>query len=225
MTPYEIAQKQLTGGASTTNDVAGTGYTGIMENINDYINPYYENVIDTALGRMRDERDMNLNRAGDAMQANGSFAGNRRALLEAEIMDNHERAVGEMSANLMAQGFNTGMQGAIADRQGQLARDSLRLNAGGQQFQMGQGFQALGDDITAKQAGAGSYQEALLNQILQGGAGQYAAYAGGPMQMLNMINAVMAADPRGNVMTQTQKTTPGLFDYLSLGAGVYAAGL
>lgn len=139
---------------------------------------------------------------------------NQQAQLQAQLAAmnaNVSLAQGNQGADLQAQalqqqGFNSqasqlanlaGMQGNLANLGfgfGQQANQGLQ-QAGGQQ-------QAL--------------QQALLEQLM----GQYGGFTGSPVNSLAAMSQALGATPQPGTTTSKQ---PGLFDYLTMGAGVMGA--
>ena len=236
---------------SSYNPLAFTAQPGsIRSSMNQFLNPYREQVIDASLGRLRDRRDVDLNMIkGNAAQS-GAFGGSRHGLLEAETIDNYGQQEDELAARMLQQGFDTSsnlavqqlglMQSGAAGLQnigagltgiGQ-ARTGLGnalVGASGAQTNIGNSMAGLGTNLfnigqqaNAGQAQAGGQQQQLLQAILSGAGDQYNTYANYPQQQLSTLLAALSGNPLSGNQSQSYK--PGIFDYLSLGAGTYAAG-
>ena len=80
-----------------------------------YQNPYEQQVVQAALGDVKQARDEALNRAGMQQAAAGAFGGGRQALREAAIQDDYLRNVGRLAGGLRQQGFTQGAQLGAAD--------------------------------------------------------------------------------------------------------------
>lgn len=188
---------------------------GALQNINSYLNPYYSQVIDRTLGRMETDRDRSLGMIGDRAEAAGAFGGSRHGLLEGTYLGEYNKNVGDVVANLQAQNFGQASNAARSD----MVTGASGLG------NLGQTYFGIGNNIADRQMQAGQQQQSFLQALLSGGADRYSQMIDSPTQMLDLFSALLGADPRNRAGTQTQQTTPGLFDYLSLAAGVGAAAL
>jgi hypothetical protein len=199
--PFENAAG-LMGGAKDIYKSFADG--SFMSNINDYINPYYSQILDAAMGRMTQARDQSVGRVGDVAMSSGAFGGSRHGLAEGQIYSDFNRDVGEMSANLASQGFDRGLA-------------SMFQTAGNMQ-NLGSNYFNVGQTLNQNQAMAGGQQQELMNMILGGGSQQFAQMMQSPYQTINLLQAILSSDPRNNAAMTTGQSTPGLFDYLSLAA-------
>ncbi len=86
-----------------------------------FMSPYKSTVIDTTLNNMRRERDNNNASVSAQAAARGAFGGSGEALGIAQNNRNFASDAGQLSAQLMDQGFNTaqGLASANADRRQQ----------------------------------------------------------------------------------------------------------
>ncbi|NKB39458.1 MAG: hypothetical protein GKR86_00100 [Ilumatobacter sp.] len=184
---------------------------GLLGNINDYINPYYENVVNDTLGRMRDERTRSLGAVGDAATNAGAFGGSRHGLLESDVYAQFDRNANEYANRAASDAYTAGIGAYGQDLQGQ-------LGLSGMQGQLGQQLFGVGNTIQNQQAGWGQVQQDMMNRILGGGADMWNQGVNSPYQIIDVMNAILGGDPRRGAMSGQTSSTPGLFDYLSLGA-------
>ena len=193
---------------------AGDAYSGFLEpggslqNINDYMNPYYDQVLQSVLGNMETQQQLGLNQIGDQAEAGSAFGGARHGLQEGIFRGEHSRAVGDVSGNLLMQQFDS-----AADRS---YRDQVTGAQGSSQ--VGDQLYGIGTDIADRQAQAGGQQQQMMQQILSGGAGIFENFMQNPYQMMDMLQSLLSGDARRGQGTGTQQSTPGMYDYLSLGA-------
>lgn len=194
---------------------AGEGYDrfsgGLLQNINDYINPYYQNVVDNTLGRMRDERERGLNQIGDAAYAGGAFGGARHGLLESDYMAQSDRNMYDYIDRANADAFSAAGNMYNADLNGQLGLSGAMTGLGGN-------YLNIGDRIQQQQAGYGQMAQGLMDRILQGNAGMWGQMTQSPYQIIDALNGMMSMDPRRGAGLTAGQSTPGLYDYLSLAA-------
>ena len=164
-----------------------------------------------------------LNQAGQF----GASATNQAAL-QSQAALNQARQYGAGATNqasLANQGANNQasqfgstqrMQAQLANQQAALSGSQQRLQAGAQLGNLSNlGFD-MGQTIQSRMDQQGLQQQAAQQQLINAAKQQYAGYTGSPAQSLQyLLQAVGQAPPVGS---QTSAYTPGLFDYLSLGA-------
>jgi len=126
----------------------------------------------------------------------------------------------------------TGMQGALANQnaqlQAQLANQGTDLAGAGHRLasagQLGQmanlGF-GMGQTVNQNLATQGAMQQALQQAVFDKAGQKYGQYTGHPAQGLAYLNAALGVTPT-TPKTETLTSTPGLFDYLTLGASMKA---
>ena len=128
-------------------------------------------------------------------------------------------------ANMAA--FNAAQEAQAARQQaanqatfgGQFQGAGIRAGAAGQLAGLGQQMFGQGQDITRQQQEFGLRQQAINQALIDAARNQFGGFAGAPQTAIGLpLQAVGAANMGQN--TQTQRYSPGLFDYLSLGAGV-----
>jgi hypothetical protein len=196
------------------------GYAGnIVGSMNQFTNPYYDQVIDAALGRLGQTRDQNLLAVRDQAEAAGAFGGARQGLVEAEVMDDYTQSAGDLSSQLYQRMFDTSL-GAAQQAENQRLANLQMKQAAGQNFSgLADQYFGFGRNIMDTQSRAGAMQRQLAQQLLTGGNEAFRGYATSPMQAIDLVNAVLSGDPRQAATTssQTQTTQPGMFDYISMG--------
>jgi hypothetical protein len=198
---------------------AGQGYADMaapgafLGSMNSFINPYREQVVGNTMRQLGTQQDANLNQVrGQAAQA-GAFGGARHGLVEAEVMKNYQQTAGDTVGALYDQGFQ--QSGSMANMAG-----SQRFNALGGMSNTGQVGWGLGDAVTGNQAAAGQQQQGVAQGVLNQGNQQFQQYAQRPQQTLSQILSALSGNPLGQTGSTTASSTPGTFDYLSLGAGL-----
>ena len=221
----------------------------IQGGIQDYMNPYVDEVIGNTMNDMDRMRQMQLTQIqGDASQA-GAFGGSRQGLVESELNRNTMQQMGDTSArmrqlaygqaadlsgqdvaNMMTSGFYN--QGAAnqagqfnANMQGQSFQDAYMRNLMGadQLGDLSQQAFGFGSDINQQQMQAGLTQQALNQSVLDQGSRLYGGYTESPQQVFNLRLSALGQNPLNRESTTTTQTTPGMFDYLQLGAGLGSA--
>lgn len=208
---YDMSADYLGKAGSTFGDFL-TG-EGSLKNINAYLNPYYENVLDRTLGRIGTEHQKSLGRIGDAAIAAGAFGGSRHGLVEAEAIGQHNLNVGDVTANIQQQGWQDAAERAFRDQ----------VTGGQGLLGLGKDLYNIGNDQSDRQMRQGTMQQQLLQAILSGGQQEYDRYMNEPYGMLDMLNSLLSGDVRrgAGTSTATEQSTPGLYDYLSLGLQLF----
>jgi len=146
---FGMYENALGTGAGTLNDAmlaAGksAGYTPtdvssrIMgQNFADYMNPYTDQVVDTAMQDMERQRQMMMGDIAGSAQAANAFGGSRHGIAESETNQRVAEEMGQVSAQLRDQGFNTALQGFMGDsrlmQSGDIANQAAGLDANQQQ--------------------------------------------------------------------------------------------
>ena len=183
-------------------------------NIGQFMNPYTGMVTGQALSDLERQRQMQQNTIGAQASQAGAFGGSRHGVAEALTNEAFARQGAQTFGNLQQQGFNTAL-GAAQAQQG------MQMGGAAQLGQLGQQAFNTGRTISQDQMQQGLMQQGLQQALIDAARGQYAGFAGAPQASLSLPMAALGAAPVPQTTTQTSK--PGLFDYLSLGAGMYAA--
>ena len=208
------------------NVAAGVaGYTPqnfLSGNLNAYMNPYIQNVEQAALGNQQRAYQQNLNTISDQAINARAFGGSRQGLAEGVAAAENARQMGDLSAQLRAQGYgqasimmqsdmDRALQGQQLNLQGAEAQGNLASN--GQNAYL-QGLQQ------AMSAGGMNrdYEQALLNQDIN----RYDAMSNIPQNQLNILLSALGGT---QVPTSTTQKTPTSGNFLTGAAGGALAGM
>ena len=192
-----------------------------------YSNPYETGVINTNLADIERSRLLAQNNMGAQATAANAFGGSRHGIAEAETNRGFADRAAAMSGQLRQQGYNTSQQMA---RQAQMQNQQAQLQ--GQQQRMGAASQlgtlsnlgfGMGQQIDAQMQNQGLQQQAVQQAVIDAAKQRYAAYVAQPNQALNMPLQALGAAPYNTSTNQTEGYSPGLFDYLTLGANTASA--
>ena len=204
----------------TPNTVAGT-------NMQQYQNPFQQQVIDSSMADMNRANQMALNNVGAQAQNAGAYGGSRQGVAEAETNNNFARQAAQMTAGLNQAGYQNAQQQAQFDignnfaAQNQNNANNFAVNqsmtAGANQLanMSQQGFD-YSNKINDNMMNTGNAQQNLIQQIINSANGQYSDIAQYPQNMLNLPVAAVGGAQFPTTTTNGMK--PGLFDYLTLGA-------
>lgn len=204
-----------------TTSAAGTTYqapTLAATNMQQYQNPYQQQVIDNSISDLDKSRQMTMNNIGASATSAGAFGGSRHGLVEAENNANFMEQAGNLSASLNQAGYNNAQNAAQFDINNNMASQGLNLGAANQLAgQAGQAFD-IGQTLNNNLASDGLQQQAVMQQLIDAAQAQYGGFTSAPTNALNLPLAALGATP--NVSSQTTSTNPGLLNYLSLGMGL-----
>jgi hypothetical protein len=183
-------------------------------NIGQFMNPYTGMVTGQALSDLERQRQMQQNQIGAQASSAGAFGGSRHGVAEALTNEAFARQGAQTFGNLQQQGFNTAL-GAAQAQQG------VQMGGAAQLGQLGQQAFSTGQALSQQQMQQGLMQQGLQQSLIDAARGQYAGYAGAPQAALAAPLAALGVTP--TPQTTTSGKSPGLFDYLSLGAMAYAS--
>ena len=118
------------------------------------------------------------------------------------------------------------LQASLANQSAGLQGAQQRLGASNQLGQLANLGFGMGQQVNQNLATQGAMQQALQQMVMDNAANKFNTYAGFPAAGLPYLNNALSNTPSQNVYNQTttQTKTPGLFDYLSLGASGYTGG-
>jgi len=192
-----------------------------------YSNPYETGVVNQNLADIERSRLLAQNNMGAQATAANAFGGSRHGIAESETNRGFADRAAAMSGQLRQQGYNTSQQMA---RQAQMQNQQAQLQ--GQQQRMGAASQlgtlsnlgfGMGQQIDAQMQNQGLQQQAVQQAVIDAAKARYAGYTAQPNQALNMPLQALGAAPYNTSTNQTEGYSPGLFDYLTLGANTASA--
>jgi hypothetical protein len=108
--------------------------------IQQYMNPYTQQVIDLAGQDIERQRQMAQNQLGSQAQAAGAFGGSRQGVAEAMTNSEFARQMAETSAGLRQQGFNTALGASQQDVANQMQAAFANQDATSRATEFGQGL-------------------------------------------------------------------------------------
>lgn len=142
----------------------------------------------------------------------------------ADIQNNMQGQLANQSSGL--QDISNRLQASLANQSAGLQAQNQRLGAANQLANISNLGFGMGQQVNQNLATQGAMQQALQQMVMDNARNKFSQYTAYPAQGLQYLNAALTATPSENVFnaTQTQTKTPGLFDYLSLGASAYTGG-
>ena len=168
-------------------------------NINQFMNPFTSDVIGRTGMDMARQASMQQNQLGAQATRAGAFGGSRHGVAEGTMLGDYGRAFGDIASQQRMQGFNTAL-GAAQQQQG------IQSGLAGQGFGFGQA-------INQQQSQQGALQQAMQQALIDAAKGQFAGFAGAPMQSIQLPLAAVGAANMGQ-QTQTQTQSPGFLGTL-----------
>jgi len=176
-----LGQEQVADATSTARGLSGYN----MSDVDSFMNPYTQQVIDPVLRDIEQSRAMQQQANASRALSAGAFGGDRQALVDAETNRLAMQQAGDVSGRLRQQGFrdaqdaslsSAGVRGrganllaGLGEQQRGMAYDDARMLQGVGQQQRGFG-QSLLDDVYGRFAERRDYPIRML-QVLQGAAG------------------------------------------------------
>ena len=147
------------------------GLAGVMNNpnfsqsqINQYLNPYTQNVVDSTTNNMLRANQIQQNQLRSSTA--GAYGGSRQAILEAENDRNMQDSLGTVTGNLMNQGYQSALSQLNTDRGAQMDAAKGLVSSGSTLGETATGQQAATyKDINAL-AGSGQDQRNLAQSNL-----------------------------------------------------------
>ncbi len=162
-------------------------------NIQQFQNPYNEQVINNTLSDLNNARQMQIQSDQDAAIGSGAFGGSRSALLESETNKNFADIAGRTSGNLRQSGFNNAANLALNDR---------NFRAGLFGNQLADQYRGLG-----LMSGIGNQQQGLGQAGLDANYGEFMRGINyGPQQLGLLSGAVFGMTP-GQVDSSRNKVS------------------
>ena len=206
-----------------------------------YTNPYESQVVQQTLRDIGTAQEQALNLQGAQAQRAGAFGGSRQGIAEAETRLGYGQQALDAASRLRQQGYQTALglagqdvgaqtaaaqfaaqQQASAQAQNLAAQQAAmgtRLGAAQQLAGLGQQAFGTGQAIQQQQMQQGLLQQMLQQSLIDAAKAQYAGYTGAPSAALAAPLAALGATP--DQSTTTKSFTPGLFNYLQLGASMF----
>ena len=170
-------------------------------------------------------QDIGLNMQGQmANQANnmqGQLA-NQQNALQAGLANQSAGMQGQqLNQQAGLQDISNQLQASLANQTAGLQGNQQRLGAANQLGQLSDLGFGMGQQVNRNLSQQGAQQQALQQALFDAAQQQYQGFVNHPAQGLGYVTGALNANPVNTPNTVTQTKTPGLFDYLTLGANAY----
>lgn len=209
----------------------------IASQIEQFRNPFEQQVVEGALGDIERQRQMQANQLAAQFQAARGFGGSRQAIQEAELARSAMEQGAGTAAQLRQQGFGQALQAAaqqaqmgqraqefglgqsmqaqLANQAAKLAGSQQRMRAASQLANLANLGFGMGQTVQQQMAQQGALQQQLQQQIMNAARQQFEGFRNYPAQALGYYAQALGATPVPQSSTTSRQ--PGLFDYLTLG--------
>lgn len=219
---YSQAANYLQQGGSGVNNAMNVfnNVPTVAAGMNAYRNPYTQQVTNRAINDIGRTTAMQqeVNRASAANA--GAFGGSRHGLVEAETNAAAQRNIGDLSANLNLQGFNTAAGLAQNDITNRMTGGANAVAGAGVLGNLATSGFNMGNTLQNQQWQQGLVAQQMQQQQLNDAQQQFYGFANSPLNYLNMMGSALSGSPLSGNTTQTSQYTPGLGDYLSFVMGL-----
>ena len=191
-----------------------------------YMNPYTTSVIDASQADVLRGANIGLDQLGAQAQMAKAFGGSRHGVAMSEMGRGVGEIMGQQAAGLrqanFAQAQQMEQQNQLANQQADITGAGHRLGAAGQLGNLSNLGFGMGQTVNQNLQTQGAMQQALQQAVMDAAGQKYKEYTGHPAQGLAYMNAALTPGVYSQPNTVTNTKTPGLFDYLTLGASMKA---
>ena len=206
-----IGAQQLAQATEAAQRAATFSPEMFQQNVQGFMNPYQQNVIDATMNRLAQARAERDAATKAQLAASRAFGNERRGVYEAQLAAEQDRTAAETLANLYNQGYGQAASLASALPGQQLAGASALAGYGNQALQQQQAYANM-------LSGVGQQQRGMAQQNLDIAYQDFLAQRGYPIEQLRIFQSGLSGLP--NVQsTTTTKTEPGS-GFLGTASGV-----
>jgi hypothetical protein len=220
----QAAQGMQTAGAGTTalGMAAANAPQLATTNLQPYLNPYTQEVINAQQADVLRGAQMGLNELGRQATQAGAYGGSRHGVAMGELGRGVAQTLAQQSAQLRQAGFGQAQQAALSDIQNRMAGQQTALQAANQLANISNLGFGMGQTLQGQLAQQGAQQQAMQQALIDAAKGQYAGYTTAPASSIQYVTSALGATPVPMSSTQTTSgsSSPGLFDMLTAGASI-----
>jgi hypothetical protein len=196
-----VGAPQLEEATQAAQRAAGYSPAQFQQNVQGFMSPYQENVVDATMRRLAQSRAERDAATKASLAASRAFGNERRGVYEAQLAGEQDLNTAQTLANLYQQGY-----GQAAGLASQLPSQQLA----GAGALAGFGAQALSQEQARQQmlAGAGQAQRQMAQQNLDLAYQDFLAQRGYPVEQLKILQSGIAGVP-ATTSSSTTSTAPG----------------
>lgn len=185
-----LEQKAFTGLGSLGAYTPGQFNTGLgpVGSVQDYMNPYLQNVVDIQAREARRQADISRNTEQARLAQAGAYGGSRQAIMEAE----RQRNLGTQIGDIQAKGLMAAFEQAQKQRLGEatLGLEGQRLGEASRQFGAKQDLETIGEQMKA-----GTIQRGIEQAPLDIGYKDWTESMNWPYKQLGFMNNMIGGMP------------------------------
>ena len=214
----QAANAMMGAGGATQNAISQFGNVPtVASGMSLYQNPYEQQVIDRSMADIGRTTAMQQEANKASAAGMGAFGGSRQGLVEAETNAAAQRTMGDLSANLRSQGFNTAANLAQGDIANRFTGASGLLSGASSLGNLGAGGFNMANTLQQQQWQQGLVQQQMKQQQLNDAMQQFYGFAGSPQNYQNMMSSALSGSPLANSSQTTSQYKPGILDYAGMG--------
>jgi hypothetical protein len=185
-----LEQKAFTGLGSLGAYTPGQFNTGLgpVGSVQDYMNPYLQNVVDIQAREARRAADISRNTEQARLAQAGAYGGSRQAIMEAE----RQRNLGTQIGDIQAKGLMAAFEQAQKQRLGEatLGLEGQRLGEASRQFGAKQDLETIGEQLKA-----GTIQRGIEQAPLDIGYKDWTESMNWPYKQLGFMSNMIGGMP------------------------------
>jgi hypothetical protein len=185
-----LEQKAFTGLGSLGAYTPGQFNTGLgpVGSVQDYMNPYLQNVVDIQAREARRAADISRNTEQARLAQAGAYGGSRQAIMEAE----RQRNLGTQIGDIQAKGLMAAFEQAQKQRLGEatLGLEGQRLGEVSRQFGAKQDLETIGEQMKA-----GTIQRGIEQAPLDIGYKDWTESMNWPYKQLGFMSNMIGGMP------------------------------
>jgi hypothetical protein len=185
-----LEQKAFTGLGSLGAYTPGQFNTGLgpVGSVQDYMNPYLQNVVDIQAREARRAADISRNTEQARLAQAGAYGGSRQAIMEAE----RQRNLGTQIGDIQAKGLMAAFEQAQKQRLGEatLGLEGQRLGEASRQFGAKQDLETIGEQMKA-----GTIQRGIEQAPLDIGYKDWTESMNWPYKQLGFMSNMIGGMP------------------------------
>lgn len=182
-------------------------------NLQPFMNPYTQNVIDNTMATMDEARANAINANQLAASNSSAYGGSRHGIADAQIGQNYMKAVGDMSANLNQQGYNNAVNQFNTMNAANLSGLNQNMSGANNLANLGMSAWNAGQAMDDKAWQQGMYEQAMNQKLLDAAKGQFSSWANQPATNLGFLSTILGGLPNAETSTTTKQS--GIFDWLT----------
>lgn len=181
---YDAAQVRAAGGYTPDQVSAGSYDAGQLANtdLDPYLNPYTDNVIDQSLSDIDRARQMASNQTDAQATAAGAFGGSRQAVMQSENNRNYLDQSARTASQLRQSGYQNAQQAALRDIAGRDQANQFNVSNDMRAQLANQGANAQADQFGLNQA----FQANMANAQADNRASEFGRQTGLQAALANM---------------------------------------